>query len=95
MVSDVLHATVIPEGEIAGLLSEVQEAFAEVSLGCYPSLSRFRAGGYPTKLVFSASSPDIIEKALRMLARKVELFVDDGVDEAKNDPLPPTEESSR
>lgn len=78
------------EGEIAGILGEVQKAFTEVSLGCYPSLSRFRAGGYPTKLVFSSSSTEIIEKALRMLAREVELFVDDGVDEAKREPLPPT-----
>jgi molybdenum cofactor synthesis domain-containing protein len=79
------------EGEIADILGELQQAFAEVSLGCYPSLSRFRAGGYPTKLVFSATDPEIIDKALRVLAQKVELFVDDGVDHEKQEPLPPTE----
>ncbi len=77
------------EGEIAKILGDLQEAFSEVSLGCYPSLSRFRAGGYPTKLVFSASSAEIIEQALRALARKVELFADDGVEQAKTEPLPP------
>jgi len=67
------------EGDIAATLAELQETFAEVSLGCYPSLSRFRAGGHPTKLVFSASGPEIIEKALRTLARTVKLFDDDGI----------------
>lgn len=79
------------EGEIADILGELQEAFSEVSLGCYPSLSRFRAGGYPTKLVFSASGPEVIEEALRTLARKVKLFVDDGIDQEKHEPLLPTE----
>jgi molybdenum cofactor synthesis domain-containing protein len=83
------------EGEIAGILCEVQEAFTEVSLGCYPSLSRFRAGGYPTKLVFSASSQETIDQALRMLALKVELFVDDGVDGEKSQPLPPSGEKGQ
>jgi len=69
------------EGEIAGVLGEIQDRFAGVNLGCYPSLSRFRAGGYPTKLVFSATSEHDIEQALRALARKVDLFTDDGVDE--------------
>jgi molybdenum cofactor synthesis domain-containing protein len=77
------------EGEIAGILDDLQRTFSEVSLGCYPSLSRYRAGGYPTKLVFSATNTEIIEQALRALARKVELFADDGVKETKSEPLPP------
>jgi len=81
------------EGDIAGILGEVQQSFTEVSLGCYPSLSRFRAGGYPTKLVLSASDPEIIEQALRRLARQVELFVDDGVDGEDNGPQGPAEET--
>jgi molybdenum cofactor synthesis domain-containing protein len=68
------------EGEIAGVLADIQQRFADVDLGCYPSLSRFRAGGHPTKLVFSATSEEAIEQALRALARNVDLFTENGVD---------------
>jgi molybdopterin-biosynthesis enzyme MoeA-like protein len=81
------------EGDIAGILGEVQQSFGEMSLGCYPSLSRFRKGGYPTKLVFSAADPEVIEQALRSLARQVELYVDDGMDGEQGDPLTTPEET--